>query len=399
LICTKTKTGKEVDLSVKRYLQLKEPARANGEKPANSSQGSRAHNASQEFHGSAPEAAHISRLLADLDAQRNDIERIDNAGFKVVSALDEAVSKVEADLTKMKDTMSELRREIAGNHDDLVSLKSEVKDVKRLAQDQTVVNRLEKQLNAAKADIDGVRQELSPLTSGFQKDLDAVKSELRQSRNDIDDMKALLRDRISVRDHAKEMSAFRAELSQLRKQLDESRSKQPDPFPSRELNILTSNIAKIGSRASQVENLQMEFEILKGRVERIEHAGQSRPAVMKEPGDVSQYRQYNGDEYDAIEVVTERRKRSSLVLDDPSLSNSSSAKRTAFTSDPIDSPGTPSEWPANPTRSAPSLPGEKKASNRAGRTSITDRKPSRPARRSLIGISNDDKPHRAQRRG
>ena len=44
-----------------------------------------------------------------------------------------------------------------------------------------------------------------------------------------------------------------------------------DPgFSAHELDILTSNISKIGNRASQIESLQMEFELFKTRLQRLE---------------------------------------------------------------------------------------------------------------------------------
>lgn len=379
--------GREADLVVKRYLKLRETSRAGTEKPPA--------NGASEGTG----VAELSLLHAELEAQRGDIERIDSAGFKVISGLDDAVNRVEGDLGRMRDTLSELRRELRGNHDDMASLKTEMKDVKKQSQDRTVVRRLEEQLDSANETVAILRHELNDLAARFDNELDTVKSGLRQNAKDLEDVKSLLRDRVTARDHAKDMAAVRGELAQLRQQMDESRAKPALPFPSRELDILTSNIAKIGNRASQVESLQMEFEIFKGRVERMEAASQARQAAPGSSDKTSAYDRYDDHTYHQDELRSTRRKRPSSGLDLPPLPESGS-KRAATSSDVADTISA-TQW----SQTSPSSP-VPEARTGTDATRLTkggrpDRRAQRPARRSLIGTGTgtDAKLAHTKRRG
>lgn len=380
--------GREADLVVKRYLKLRETSRASTEKPVNGA---------SPDHPQGTGVAELSLLHAELEAQRGDIERIDSAGFKVISGLDDAVNRVEGDLGRMRDTLSELRRELRGNHDDMASLKTEMKDVKKQSQDRTVVRRLEEQLDSANETVAILRHELNDLAARFDSELDGVKSGLRQHAKDAEDVKSLLRDRVTARDHAKDMAAVRGELAQLRQQMADSGAKPPQPFPSRELDILTSNIAKIGNRASQVESLQMEFEIFKGRVERMEAASQARQAAPGSSDKTSAYDRYDDHSYHQDELRSTRRKRPSSGLDLPSLAESGS-KRAATSSDVADTISA-TQWsqtsPSSPVPEA-RLGTDATRLTKGGRP---DRRAQRPARRSLIGTGNDAKLAHTKRRG
>ena len=389
--------GSVADLRVKRYLKLRDTSRASTEFPLN--------NASTGFldeTSSGAGASELSMVRAELDAQRTDIERIDSAGFKVISGLNEAVQRVEGDLGKMRDTLSVLRQELRDNHEDMSSLKTEIKAVKKQSQDRTVINRLEEQLKSADDAVGSVRQGLDNLAGQFQQEIDSVKAGVRQNTKDIDDIKSLTRDRVSGRDHAKDMATVRGELAQLRKQMDDSRSKPPEPFPSRELDILTSNLAKIGNRASQVESLQMEFEIFRGRVERMEAAGQAAAASQVRPPaasaeKVSAYDRYDDHDYREEAPRSSRRKRPSSGLD--TASGPSSSKRAATSSD-LNETIIATQWsedaPSSPVPHA-SEPMPRMEAARLTKSGKVDKRSQRPARRSLI--SPDDKLHHSKRRG
>ncbi|OTB07592.1 hypothetical protein M426DRAFT_8589 [Hypoxylon sp. CI-4A] len=74
--------------------------------------------------------------------------------------------------------------------------------------------------------------------------------------------------------HAEEIASLRAEVREPKEELSREQAQKSQPsvavLPSRELDILTASITRIGQRASQVETLQMELELLKGRVQRME---------------------------------------------------------------------------------------------------------------------------------
>jgi hypothetical protein len=270
----------------------------------------------------------------------------------------------------------------------------EIKDVKRLAQDSTTVNKLQEQLNSANKAIEEARQSVRDTTAQFREDLVGIKSAIRESRGDIEKLRALVRDSVSTRDHAKEMAGIRGELAQLRNRMDERRSEPPEQFPARELDILTSNIAKIGNRAGQVENLQMEFEIFKGRVERMESARQARPSLQNDPKEISPYDQYDDDKHHTGDTLPPRRKRPSSGLDVPSILGSNSAKRAAFSSKSAGNPDTSEGTPSSAGSTIPCGGGVRLT--KAGKV---DRRAQRGLKRTTTRISNDSKATAARRRG
>jgi archaellum component FlaC len=220
----------------------------------------------------------LLQIQSSLKAQREDIKRIDSNGFKIVSALDTKVVRVEEQVGKLKDSLGSFRSDIAGTQEDLASLKAEVGEVKRAAQNKGPLAGLEKRLASTDKFLQDVQRDVGALEEKLGQELSGVNVELQRQKKDIDGLKADIRGRTSARDHAKDMAALRTEMLQMRRQMDEMRSKTVErvgaPFPAKELDILASNIAKIGARASQVETLQMEFEILKGRIERSEASRQ-----------------------------------------------------------------------------------------------------------------------------
>lgn len=267
-----TKDGQEAEFKTKRVLDVREPSKVSAgnfpEAPPSS-----AFSASS-FH----EIEDLLKIQTDLQAQREDIKRIDSNGFKIVSALDTRVVRIEEQVGKLIDSFGNFRSDIAGTQEDLASLKAEVGEVKRAAQNKGPLAGLEKRLASTDKSLQDIQQDIGALEEKFGQDLSGVNLELQRQKKDIDALKADVRGRTSARDHAKDMAALRTEVLQMRRQMDEMRSKTVErvaaPFPAKELDILASNIAKVGARASQVETLQMEFEILKGRIERSEASRQ-----------------------------------------------------------------------------------------------------------------------------
>ncbi len=281
-VVTSTEDGAEVELNVKRFLKLRGPPAA-----AEGSEGDTLESPNLETHARPqssyshsqdyPEFARyedrpeISQIQAEIEVQKGDIERLDNAGYQIVAAIDAAVSRIEREVNLLKDSMHGLKKDIGGNQDDLASLKADVKEVRQLAQDTANVDRLEAQVHSATKVLSEIRRDLGNTTSQLRKDISAVKSDVHQAKRDIDFFGSVVRGGITAsKDHANEIASLRNEIGQLRQQMEEERSNTSKAasrtFPGRELDILTSNIAKIGNRASQVETLQMEFEIMKGRV-------------------------------------------------------------------------------------------------------------------------------------
>jgi uncharacterized phage infection (PIP) family protein YhgE len=287
-----SRDGQDVEFNIKRVLEVREPSRVSNPATPEGIPGG-TFNASG-YHS----AIDLFQLRAEIDGQRDDISRIDSNGSRVVSALDTRVARVEGQLNKLKDTLGLLRRDISGVQEDISSLKSEVNSAKRNTQESSRASlvALEQGLASTNETLDEVRQEVGTLQTQLTEGLSGSKSELRQQKKTVEELRADLKGRVTARERNKDMAALRAEMAQMKRQMDEMRSKATERptvahFPSKELDILTSNIAKIGKRASQVETLQMEFEILKGRVERAEASRQrdTRTTHSSESGGFSSY--------------------------------------------------------------------------------------------------------------
>ncbi|KAL2019464.1 hypothetical protein VTK56DRAFT_9580 [Thermocarpiscus australiensis] len=375
--------GEQVDFAIKRSLSINEPSRVSTCSAPDPPHGGG-------FSYSAfPGMAELQQLQVDLHNQREDIKRIDNNGFKIVSALDKRVGRIEGEVTKLSGTIGDLRRDISGAQKGLGSLKHDIGEVRQSAQDQTVRAALEDQLTSVSSTLQELGKQVATMNSRLRKEISELKSELSRHQQDMECLRSEITGNIPAAEHAKDIALLRAEISQLRREMAEVRAKGAErietAFPPRELEILTSNIAKIGNRASQVETLQMELEILKGRVERAEASRQAsddrRPAHTVDTGSLSRY----------SEILSGVRKRaSSRGLD-------SVSKRATFSpgySDSANPPyGTPPAWPVDSptsgTRREPPAPASViKDSGRRGRESV----------RGMESTSNDGVSTRPKKR-
>ena len=314
----------------KRVLDLKEPSRVSENKFTKTTTPNNGFNAS-----GFPEVLDFLQLQADLEDQREDIARIDSNGTRIISSLDTRVVRIEDSVTKLKDSFGQARRDITGVQDDLTLLKEEVNTVKRANPGARAVSGLEEKLRFTDTALDQLRQDVGSIEQNLCKEVSAIQSELRQQKQEIETLKVDLKGRVPARDHAKDMAALRTEMLQMRRQMDELRNKPservvaPAHFPSKEIDILTSTIAKIGARASQVETLQMEFEILKGRVERAEASRLSPDdRLPPEPRD-PQLSYANG-------LASQRKRTSSTLM--KSQEPDSASKRPAFSSNHASTP-------------------------------------------------------------
>ena len=291
-----------------------------------------------------PGAFELQQFQTDLQIQKDDIKRIDSNGFKIVSALDKRVGRIEGEFTKLRNTVTDLRRDIGGIQKELRSLKVDIGEARRFTEDNTAFAAVEDQLTSLSSSLGAVRQQVTTMSAQLCRDIPELRSELSRNQHGIEEMKSEIRGSVTATDHAQDVAALRAEMSQLRRELEEQRTKRPDQvetaFPPRELEILTSNIAKIGNRASQVETLQMELEILKGRVGRTEanrQASDARPTHTAGSGGLSAY----------SDMLLGMRKRA------PPLDFDFASKKPTFSAGYSDFPqrgyATPPAWPLNPS--------------------------------------------------
>lgn len=276
--------GNDAEFVIKRVLDVRGPSKVNatGSFPGTPNGGFSPQSYTQ--------VVDVFKLQSDLEVQREDISRIDSNGFKIVSALDRRVVSIERELKRLTDTMGDARRDIGITQEDVKFVKAETIDVKRLVEKRPSTTGLEERLDSVTTALGEVRQEVRNLAGQYKSELAELKRELSENRQDTENLKSQIKGRVPSRRHAKDMAAVLAELAQLRQQMNDVSSRRPSeqinaplPFPSRELEILTSSIAKISNRASQVETLQMEFEIMKGRVERVEATGQNPISNTRQP--------------------------------------------------------------------------------------------------------------------
>ncbi|TPX08776.1 uncharacterized protein E0L32_009716 [Thyridium curvatum] len=342
-----------VELVIKRHLSLKDVPGKPSPAPNDAPRGRGTQQPGPSFSRQSPRGSESSdpdilQIQADVDGARDDIDRIENTGFQIFSAIDKAVQRMEQEVKDLKDTARDLRRDLGGNQDDLSSLKSELKGVKATAQDRSSLESIESRLQGTIESVYGIKQDLTSKFSQILEDLSGIKSDFKRQQAEIEKLRsAAAESSATAKSHAKELSTLRADVARLRRQIDQDRTTAPETapavFPSRELDILTSNIAKIGNRASLVESLQMEFEMLKGRVERMEATADSRkaPDNAVPHGRKSTRAQQPKDPYDVPDddVLGGSGRRKRLSPDVEAVSNDDTpSKRLAFSSDYAETP-------------------------------------------------------------
>ncbi|KAJ3945765.1 uncharacterized protein N0V96_004105 [Colletotrichum fioriniae] len=286
------KNGKPIELDVRRKLKLRDDSRP-GSYSANDHFNPDSGKGFGPGHGSPnSENFEFSRLRVELDAQRESIDRIDTAGFQVVSQFDSAVSRIEKEMAKLNSTLNQLQGDFDLHKADLKSVEIETSSGKCSTQDSSKLSRLDSQVRTANAAI----SEMKKLSEEVNRENDELRNDLLISREDYQRLENValglqanvasttkpVKNILNMNiDSAKETASLRIELRQLRQILDQDRKKKLDlsqqQIPSRELDILASNITKIGARANQVEALQMEFDLFKSRIQRLE-ANIERPS-------------------------------------------------------------------------------------------------------------------------
>ncbi|KAI5923333.1 hypothetical protein F4810DRAFT_669829 [Camillea tinctor] len=237
-----------------------------------------------------------ARLLTDLDTQRENIQRLDNAGHQIVATFNHTVSRIDAGVQKLRDEMTELRKNSDKEHakiidleDGITTLNTELAEVKKATQDVSSYEHLENEVSATRENVISISVALDNIlekSASEQKqqkqshdttklDLEIMRRDIAGLRKELDETRSAAKESISIsKVYAKEVVSLKAEIKHLREELSRERSPKSASnkthLPSHEIDILTSNITKIGQRASQVETLQMEFDLLKGRVQRME---------------------------------------------------------------------------------------------------------------------------------
>ncbi|KEY65658.1 hypothetical protein S7711_11304 [Stachybotrys chartarum IBT 7711] len=105
-------------------------------------------------------------------------------------------------------------------------------------------------------------------TKRLQEEVSKLQEENARLKQEVVETRTVGRDGITTsKEYASEVAALRRELGKVRAELSEGierRETASSPtFPPHELDIFATSMSKIWNRASQVESLQMEFELFK----------------------------------------------------------------------------------------------------------------------------------------
>ncbi|KAI1390263.1 uncharacterized protein F4822DRAFT_231041 [Hypoxylon trugodes] len=346
-IKTTASDGSNIEITIQRTLKLREASHSGFTTAgADSATAGGAH---MFMNGDGPseiQSQILDHLQAQLDSQRDEVQQLNRAGYQMASSFDNAVLRIEGEAKKLRDSMAKLQDRLKDYQSKSVnvensvsSLKTELSQVKKISQDRSVYVGLERELASAKQTIADVRQSLSgdlkKVTKEQQQKHETLASELNRAQRDMELMREELRgtkeiakqNNTTTKSYTKEVASLRTELKELREQLAQERSrKQPNNtiFPTEEIEILTTSITKIGQRASQVETLQMELELLKGRIQRMEKAQTADQDVTEERI------QHKNPAHSLTESSGRKRKRSPQSKDTP-LATPSTKRSTRAT--------------------------------------------------------------------
>ncbi|KAK0628518.1 hypothetical protein B0T17DRAFT_471715, partial [Bombardia bombarda] len=210
--------GETADFNIKRVLDVKEPSKAGSSYSTGAFQHGAPHATAFSSSSAFPGIVDILKLQADLEGQRNDINRIDSNGFKLVSSLDKRVARVETEASKLTATVSDLRHDVGGVQEDLTSLKSEVTEVKRTLKNHPQLTKLEESFASVTNSLADVRQEIGSLADQLRQDVNVLRNGLQQNKREIKNLKSSIGASVSTSEYAKDVIALRSELAQLRRQ-------------------------------------------------------------------------------------------------------------------------------------------------------------------------------------
>ncbi|KAI1307820.1 hypothetical protein F5Y03DRAFT_117328 [Xylaria venustula] len=272
---------------IQRVLRLKNPPIRESQ---NNDRGSPLFEDDEE---AADENPRFSDILDQINTQGEKLEQLDAAGYQIVASFNQSVQHMDEAIRDLKKDTAQVTQGMADNStktkelaNDILSTKTEIENIKRDLQPLDAKSHLEKERcsirNAVAEANASLLVEFSGTWERCQKKLDVLGSELESMQKNLRGFRTMLEDaHITAKAawsasnaNTEKTAALETELEALKQELVLERSyKPPSANPvltSHEVDILTSNITKIGHRASHVETLQMEFELLKGRVQRIE---------------------------------------------------------------------------------------------------------------------------------
>ncbi|KFA64221.1 hypothetical protein S40285_09872 [Stachybotrys chlorohalonatus IBT 40285] len=238
-------------------------------------------------------------------------------GVQKISSLETVVSRVEQQVQQLNESDVKLQQNDIEQRQKLNTAQAELAIVKDGSSRKDDVSRLELKLRKTGKSL----------------------SELRQAGSDWESTTEYLQEEdgiTTLKEYASQVAALRREVGEVRAELSEGRERREtassSTFPSHELDILVTSMSKIGNRASQVESLQMEFELFKTRTHRLEARLNTQNAAREDvrPSIVALGSQKDDPPYPRIGPLG-RQKRASTGRDE--VLDLTPPKRIAVTSD------------------------------------------------------------------
>ncbi|KAK7970454.1 hypothetical protein PG996_001117 [Apiospora saccharicola] len=215
------------------------------------------------------------------------------AGHQLASSFNEAVVRIDSDIVTLKADLGTLwerldnrSRDLSGLLADVSSLRDEVRENQQATGDIPDIAALKEQLASTVSKVSAVQEDFDNRLNSAKEimfqEMDSVRGELTRAQEGLQDLRRQLgdhgslsrEDAIAEDSYAKEVHLLRMEVAQLRnvtaRNYARSQTSHCNTLPREELDILISNVAKFGNWVSQVETLQMESQMLKSRVQRLE---------------------------------------------------------------------------------------------------------------------------------
>ncbi|KAL7958211.1 hypothetical protein V8C34DRAFT_314306 [Trichoderma compactum] len=338
---------RKAEPKIQRTLNLRvKPATAQGKPPRLTGEAAPRNEASP-----SRDRFDIMQIQTDLEAQQDEIQRIGAAGFQVISTLNSTVARFEKQMRELSDSVAGVRKDGQGQQADIKSLKAQVSDAKRNGDSDAVIARLDKQLQTTDRVVSELRQiiqkskmEATTLRLDLataHKEIAEVKRTNERLKEDVAEAEQVAQEGIATSKlYASEVASLRREITQLRSELEKENthhsSMDEDPsITSHQLDILASNISKIGNRASQVESLQMEFDLFRTRIQRLEArvvGGTPNPNRKDVRASRAEYASAAEQDGQSHYGSTTRKKRPPATGDENHILNSTPPKRVALSS-------------------------------------------------------------------
>ena len=286
--------GIGIEPRVQRQLNLRgvAPGSATGnETPSDPMRGSEPLDSSP---GSVPEFYHsrMERLEEELRVQRQHIHQVHSAEQHLCTVFKYTIAQIQQEGQQLKHNSNMIRNHldetsarVSTCKEETVALRGQLDELEENQDGNfAMVKGIKLQIDAATGAVSSLKSDLMNLSSSkasctqvvaTNADLKNLKKELSNLKTEVNHLKKDATETLSaVREYGKEVATLKDELGQVQGELGRERttlkgSKTP-VVPNQEIEILANSISRISNRANKVETLEMELELVKRRICRLE---------------------------------------------------------------------------------------------------------------------------------